>query len=313
MNISTDDETRKSKNDVQDSSRTGPLRVAALLTAHNRRDLTLECLESLHRQVGHSAHVDTYLVDDGSSDGTARAVQQSFPQVRLLRGDGTLFWGGGMRLAFATAFRDAFTHFLWVNDDTRLEPDALARLLTTERRNTTAGRKPAIIVGTTRHPATGELTYGGQRRPSRVRPLHFELVAPSDSTPLPADTMNGNFVLIPRAVAEAIGNISDVYIQQMGDLDYGLRANAAGFDIWIAPGTIGWCADHPRRPRRDEALISSLKQLWSTKELEPRAWLRFSRRWAGPLWPLYWVSPYARRTAEVLTEQLRRRALADGA
>jgi hypothetical protein len=59
----------------------------------------------------------------------------------VLGGDGSLFWNGGMRLAYADAMRSDFDYYLWLNGDTsqvgycavgqeltltRLRPDAFA-------------------------------------------------------------------------------------------------------------------------------------------------------------------------------------------
>ena len=59
--------------------------------------------------------------------------------------------------------------------------------------------------------------------------------------------MNGNTVLVSRAVVRRVGNLDPAFAQQMGDFDYGLRARAAGCSVWTTPGTIGMCASHPRR------------------------------------------------------------------
>ena len=48
------------------------MNISVLMTCHNRRELTLKCLGLLLSQIGEDARV--YLVDDGSTDGTAVAV-----------------------------------------------------------------------------------------------------------------------------------------------------------------------------------------------------------------------------------------------
>ena len=107
-------------------------KIAALATCFNRRELTLKSLEALYAQRG-ICRVDltVFLVDDASRDGTAEGVKSAFPQVRLLRGDGSLFWNGGMRMAFDAAMRGDFDAYIWFNDDSHLDPDALSRLIAT--------------------------------------------------------------------------------------------------------------------------------------------------------------------------------------
>jgi len=115
--------------------------------------------------------------------------------------------------------------------------------------------------------------------------------------------MNGNATLISRPVVRRVGNIDPAFVQCMGDFDYGLRARAAGCSVWIAPGTLGTCASHPERRPGDQPLGEELRHLWSIKELTPRSWAVFCRRWAGQLWPLYWLSPYVRRGAGLILER----------
>jgi GT2 family glycosyltransferase len=274
------------------------------MTVHNRRAETLACLRSLHRQGGDRVALTTYVVDDGSTDGTGAAVRSEFPEVRLLQGDGDLFWNGGMRKAFGAALAEGFDAYWWLNDDVELDADALEVLLATADELASRGAGPAIVVGAMRDPDDGHTTYGGRRR-SRLRPLDFWVVEPSGA-PEPVDTMNGNCVLIPSGVAHLVGTIDPAYRQKMGDFDYGLRAQEAGFGVWLAPRALGTCASHPPRRTVDKPLVEEVRRLWSVKELPPHAWKVFVRRWAGPLWPVFWLSPYVKRTAALLAERVRR-------
>jgi GT2 family glycosyltransferase len=278
-------------------------RVATVLAAYNRRDLTLACLRSLRAQQLPGVVLDAFVLDDASSDGTAAAIAEEFPEVSVLHGNGKLYWNGGMRRAFAAAMAGDYDYYLWMNDDTELDDGALAVLLDSERQLRERGHDAVIVAGSTRHPDTGELTYGGVVRPYRWRPMRSELVEPGD-TPRPCDTMNGNATLISRAVVRRVGNIDPAFVQQMGDFDYGLRARAAGCSVWIAPGTVGTCASHPTRRPGEQPLGEELRRLWSIKELTPRSWAVFCRRWAGRLWPLYWLSPYVRRGARLVLERM---------
>lgn len=270
-------------------------RVTAVMACHDRRDRTLACLASLTRQTGHDAAVSAVVVDDGSTDGTAEAVERHHPWATVVRGRGDLWWNGGMRVAIAEAVSGHDPdHLWWLNDDTELDDDALSTLLATHRAWPTPGPGP-IVVGSTRDPVTGALTYGGVVRPDRWRPMLFELVPPA-ADPRPAETMNGNCVLVPGPVARVVGELDPSYRHAMGDYDYGLRAREHGIDVVVAPGTIGTCARNPD-PWASGDVEETWRKLTGPKGLPPDEWRTFTRRWAGPLWPVYYVSPYARRLA----------------
>src|SRR5690606_12086568 len=133
---------------------------------------------------------------------------------------------------------------------------------------------------------TGVHTYGGRTRLSRLRRTRFSLVPPADH-PQEVETFNGNVVLVPRAVATRIGHVDPAYRHSWADEDYGLRARAAGMSVWQAPGTVGTCARNPqpvfgRRPLRQE-----LRELWGMRLFFPSDWATFTRRWAGPAWPVF--------------------------
>lgn len=281
-----------------------PVRWAAVMTVHNRKEHTLACLASLEAQQGFDGQVDVYLTDDGSTDGTGEQVRRRFPAVRVLDGDGALFWNGGMRAAFAAALEVGYDAYLWLNDDVVLDPDALATMHTTWRTVAAQRPTPVIVVGSTRDPDTAALTYGGVVRASRARPLAFRLVPPG-AAPRPCDTMNGQCVLIPASAATRVGNLDPGYRHGLGDYDYGLRARRVGVALWVAPGTVGTCARNPARVAGERPVVEEWRALRSVKGLPPSDWRLFARRWAGPLWPVYWLSPYLRRLKRAVVARVR--------
>jgi glycosyltransferase involved in cell wall biosynthesis len=57
--------------------------AAAVVLNHNGRALLLECLQSLMTST--YANLQIVVVDNGSSDGSAEAVESRFPSVRVIR------------------------------------------------------------------------------------------------------------------------------------------------------------------------------------------------------------------------------------
>lgn len=273
------------------------LRIAPLLTCHNRRETTLRCLERLFAcRLPAGVELDPILVDDGSTDGTADAVRRRFPHVHVVEGDGSLYWAGGTRLAMLTARERGADAHLWLNDDVALYPTALTDLIGTYREVCEGSANMAIVAGTMRDPETGALTYGGVRRASRWHPLKFELVPPGPG-PREVRTVNGNLVLIPRAVVDAIGVLSEVYVHAIGDFAYGLEARRAGARVWICPGVQGECGrNDPEGTWEDPALPlrERLAKLRGHKGLPPRAYARLARLAGAKFWPAFVALPYAR-------------------
>jgi GT2 family glycosyltransferase len=271
-----------------------PKTLATLLTCHNRKAMTLDCLAALHAcRLPEGTNLNVILVDDASTDGTSEAVADRFPRTIVLHGDGTLFWNRGMHTAFQWALSRGYDYYLWLNDDTILSTDAIERLLATA--TATRGRsQPGIIVGSTCDPQLGVRTYGGLVRRQRWRPLKFEPLAPG-TAPMMCDAMNGNCVLVPAEVAAVVGNLDWTFEHSMGDFDYALRARRKGFPIWIAPGFFGTCKRHPSGGDfldRSLPIGDRLRSAVNRKNLPPRAWAVYVRRHAGPFWPAYWAWPY---------------------
>lgn len=268
--------------------------LAVLMTCHERRPKTLRCIASLERQVG----VDTLnfgiiVVDAGSRDGTAEAIETHHPDVTVIRRGPELFWNGGMRVAMEAARKRSPDAYLWLNDDVALDRDAIARLMANADELDEERAKPIIVVGSTRDPRTGKTTYGGVERPLRSRPLRYRLVEPDRRRPV--ETMNGNCVLLSEAAVERTGNLSFRYTHGMGDYDYGHRAWRCGSEVWLLPGTIGTCARNPRPATPQTLAEFRTRAVGVTTGLPVREWMNFAWRWGGPLWPIYAASPYVRR------------------
>ncbi len=95
-------------------------RVAIVMITHNRRG---EVLRSLEHLLALPERTPIVLVDNGSTDGTAAAVAECFPQVELLDAGGNLGAAGrtlGVR-------RVAVPYVALCDDDTWWEPGCLSR------------------------------------------------------------------------------------------------------------------------------------------------------------------------------------------
>ena len=217
-------------------------RLAVLMTVHNRRETTLKCLSALESSVYNQEQyaIDLFITDDGCTDGTAKAVAEAFPLVHLIPGDGNLFWNRGMYKAWESAAHDDYDYYFWVNDDTLIIKDSLARMLNCSRKRL----DEAIIVGSTEaSDGSGTITYGGW---SGLTAWKNGILVTDINEEQVCQTMNGNLVLIPQKVFNILGKNDPYYHHSLGDFDYGLRATEKGISIIITPGVCGICDLHEK-------------------------------------------------------------------
>lgn len=267
--------------------------LAVLMACHNRRDTTLSCLSRLFQYLNKSRaelefNFSVFLVDDGSTDGTADAVRESYASVNLIRGDGSLYWNQGMRLAWDNAAGGDFDGFLWLNDDTMLFPGAITCLLQTLWDQEKKAGQRGIVVGSCQAPQDDSdieessstkslVTYGGRDQKGLVYP---------EDQPIPVPAFNGNLVLVSREAFSTLGNLSNSYRHSFGDIEYGIRARKAGVPIWLTPGFLAECPRNPP-PKWLDSNSSFLDRWraarspkgWSVSEIKAFSKVRGQRWW----------------------------------
>ncbi len=288
--------------------------LAVILACYNRSDKTIACLHALMKasKACFSA-VSVYVFDDGSTDGSGERIKSTFEQVTVLKGDGSYFWNGGMRVAFQAAMENDHDFYMWLNDDTTLKPNALEVFCESYRQAVARHNECSIITGSTQDFETSAFTYGGLVRKSLYAPLRFEHVKPDDTVIKECETMNGNIVLIPKAVAKIVGNLDPAFTHSLGDFDYGLRAARQGAKIFIAPGYLGYCSKNAVEGSwRDTSLglKKRLQRATSVKGLPIKEWKAFAKRYGGLLWPGYFLSPYVKIYLSEIAKVFKRKSTA---
>ena len=255
--------------------------IAALVTCHNRRALTVKCVAALSVAADHARiNLRLFLVDDGSTDGTAEAVLAVQPDAAIIRGSGNLYWNGGMRLAWRTALDARHDFYLWLNDDLELLPRALEHLLKLWDAEHVGYQERLIVVGKTLSPTDGKVTYGGYFRVKGWSKLRFRRLSGAEEECV---TMNGNCVLIPGCAVKEIGINAIGYTHGYGDIDYGSRVTRAGYRIRECPDPVGF-------QEKNEKYENSISQLdlsnwrfilFNPKGIALKEWFTFCRAHGG--------------------------------
>lgn len=225
--------------------------LRVVMASHQRRETTLRSIEALSHAANSAAiELQVYLLDDGSSDGTPEAVRGLMQSAKIFHGDGDFFWARSMATAEQAALSEAENEdlILWLNDDVVLDHDSLERLVAE------VADPCSVVVGATRDADTNAVTYGGFRS-TKIHPLRFTTVPPSETEVVAVDTFNGNVVLVPVPLARRVGGIDGAFSHALADIDYGLRVDKIGGRVLLAPGTFGTCPRNPplsQLPIREE-------------------------------------------------------------
>ena len=278
--------------------------IAVLLTCHNRKKKTLACLASFYEAEKPEGYTfDIFLVDDGSTDGTSFAIKQKYPEINIISGNGSLFWAGGMRLAWNTAMENKdYNAFLLLNDDVVLYTNFLSYLISSEQYALSKSGRKGIYSAATIDNNTNKVTYGGEKIITNHFIVKRQLLTPKD-VPQKCDLTNANILWISKETIDLIGFFDERFVHGIADFDYSLRAIKHGIPVYLAPNIGGVCLfDHGRNWKSSNlSLKERITFLKSPKGLAYSEYLyyikthfplylpySFTMLWLKTLFPFLW-------------------------
>lgn len=220
------------------------MQLSILIISHNTRALTLDCLRSVYEQTS-GTEFEVIVLDNASTDGSAAAIAEQCPQVRLLEPGRNLGFAAGNNLAAQHA---SGKFLLLLNPDTVILDRAIERLLNFADANPDAG----IYGGRTLYP-DGSLN----RESCHGRPTPWSLLCMGlglsslfrksaifnpeglgswrrDST-RPVDCVTGCFLLIHRHLWDLLRGFDESFFMYGEDTDLCMRATGAGYSCLHCP------------------------------------------------------------------------------
>ena len=228
-------------------------KICIIIVNWNRKKDTLTCLESLGKISRGKHTVEIVVVDNASSDGTAEAVVEKFPDVTVLASKTNDGFTGGNNRGMRYAMRHG-ADFIWLlNNDTMVHKNVLLGLLDALKHRAVglAGSKIYFAPGYEFHHdryRSGErgrvIWYaGGLVDWANMYASHRgvdEVDEGQYDTPSDTQFITGCSLMIKREVIQSIGYLDDRYFLYLEDLDYSLRARDAGFRLVYSPASVLW-------------------------------------------------------------------------
>jgi len=211
-------------------------RVILLILNWNRCDDTVRCVASLGRLT-----YPNYLpvvIDNASVDGTVPALRARYPELTIIQNEHNLGYAGGNNVGIRWALEHRADYVLVINNDTEVTPDMvteLVRVAESDPRIGVVGCRNVLMDDPTRlWGAYGALTFGPFVVQTRGE---GEADGPQWQVVKEVDWVIGNGYLWRRAALERVGLLDEQFFAYHEDVDWCLRARAAGFRVVYAGTT----------------------------------------------------------------------------
>jgi GT2 family glycosyltransferase len=226
-------------------------RVWILLLNWNGLTDTRACLRSLTSEVGGGAgaalrgrpseDAGLLLVDNASTDDSARLLPREFPEVVFLRNRRNLGFAAGNNVGLQYALAHG-AEYLWVlNNDTLVAPDTLDVLLAEMEANPEVGMvAPKIYFAE----PSDRIWYAGAaaRFPQAI--AYHEGWNEEDhgqyDTVRSVDVVTGCAALVRAEALRRAGLFDERFFAYYEDVDLSLRCRAAGYDLRYVPQARLW-------------------------------------------------------------------------
>jgi N-acetylglucosaminyl-diphospho-decaprenol L-rhamnosyltransferase len=263
-----------------------PRDLAVIIVSWNTRDLTLDALRTLCRDLdANGPDAVVWVVDNASTDGTPHAVRQQFPQVTLIASSTNLGFAGGNNLALRhIGFSDQPNQHQDVSDlpkavyllnpDTLTQPGATRTLydaLFNLPRAGVVGAQLAYADGSFQHgafhfPGLGQLLVELFPLPGRFYESEFNgrypRAAYQQNAPFPVDHTLGATMMIRREPILQTGLFDEQYFMYCEEIDWSFRIRRAGWEIYTVPAAH---VTHLAGQSTDQIRPQSVVNLWRSR------------------------------------------------
>ncbi|HVM91095.1 MAG TPA: glycosyltransferase family 2 protein [Verrucomicrobiae bacterium] len=218
--------------------------LAVVIVSWNVKDAVLDNLRSLFVSDPMPA-LDVVVVDNASHDGTVETVRRAFPQVRVIANEENFGFAKACNQGIAASHA---RHVLLLNPDMRVEPDALAKLVS--------------YLDT--HPKAGVVS--GKLLDEKGKPMHHMRRFPTVWTQLlivlklakffPAlldryhgkdldlekeqevDTVRGSFFAMNRTALDLVGLLDERFYIWFEEVDYCKRVHLHNLRVMYVPSIV---------------------------------------------------------------------------
>lgn len=210
--------------------------IGVIILNWNGLEDTRACLRSL--QDGSAPPHVFYVVDNGSTDGSAEAIAREFgDNVRLIRNRRNLLFAGGNNIGIRRALADGCDGVLLLNNDTVVQSGMLEAMRAAWVKTGEAVLCPKIYYAGSKRFWYAGGTLKLHRALARHRGIgeadrgQYDVMGETDWA-------TGCALFAPRAVFDRVGLLDEGFGLYAEDLDFCIRAKQAGFPVYYVPEAV---------------------------------------------------------------------------
>jgi GT2 family glycosyltransferase len=213
-------------------------KICAVILNTNRREDTLECLQSLINNQYPNLHI--IILDNASTDGSYEAIQTTYPQVQQVSLTENKGYAGNNNAGIALAMEAQADWIFVLNEDIILAPDALSQLMTVVQELPQVGiigplvyhhNEPTIIQSAggilsarwdSSHLGLNETDHGQYNQPQEVQ------------------WISGCAIGVRRLAIEQAGMIDERFFYYWEETEWCLRIRSFGWQALVIPQAKIW-------------------------------------------------------------------------
>lgn len=207
------------------------MKVYCIVVTYNGMKWLERCLNSLK---GSSYPVNIIVVDNLSTDGSVKYIQQNFPEILLIETGSNLGFGQANNIGFKKALEENADYVFLLNQDAWIKNDTVQKLVAAAEQNSGYGiLSPVHLNVSEQNFEQLFLELFDRYNNSIITDLYFNKI--KDIYEI--EYVHAACWFMSRKCIETVGGFDPIYFHYGEDDDYLQRAKHFGFKIGLVPTT----------------------------------------------------------------------------
>ncbi len=209
--------------------------VLAVVVTWNGKDDLLECLASIKKLNYPKGNYKVLVIDNGSDDGTPKALAAVYPEMRLFRNDKNFGYVYAVNRGIAYGSEHGFDYIWIFNNDVVVDGNSLKILVETGQTDEKIGVIAPVIYSYKTPVIVENAGYKINLWIGRLKKLKYghDIFRNDNEKYAVVDSQLGCSTLIKGAVFKTIGNFRAIYNLYFEETDFYTRAREKGFLVVV--------------------------------------------------------------------------------